>query len=221
MVAEETLIILGMGPTRSQCKYDCETWSVNTGYRQIAIEHGRVDRIFLAHDSQVRDHAGDLVFNIPEFNALADRGVIIYNTHRVKGLKARRYPLEAIQNRFGVNFFSDTIAYMIAYALYEGKWKTIKMYGVDMFDGGEYRQEKGGVEFWIGYGMGMGVKFIISEGASILQTVTGLPYGQRVPKTSDDDPMGVRSFKNTPAGRKAFARKFRVTTEEADRYLSQ
>ena len=32
-----SLIILAMGPTREECPYDCETWGVNTGYRQVAI----------------------------------------------------------------------------------------------------------------------------------------------------------------------------------------
>lgn len=31
------LIILGMGPTRETCPYDCEIWTCNNGYRQIAL----------------------------------------------------------------------------------------------------------------------------------------------------------------------------------------
>jgi hypothetical protein len=194
------IIILAMGPSRGYCPFDTETWSVNQGYYQIAEIGGRLDKIFLAH-SQVLAQGIKPLFNWDEMNELTQRGVEVINTHRVKGLKSKLYPKKAIVNRFRIDYFSDTICYMIAYALYtntkvvNGKVELtnplrLRFYGVDIQDLHEYGYEKPGIEFWMGYAMGLGAEITNSFGSTLLSTVNGLPYGVEVP-FSEYDPYGL------------------------------
>lgn len=91
------------------------------------------------------------------------------------------FPLEKCKERFGAPYFTNTIAYMVAYALLEGA-KEIDMYGVNQASSGEYFYEKCGVEFWLGIAIGMGVKVTIHGDKSELLTTKsrfggGLLYG--------------------------------------------
>lgn len=67
------------------------------------------------------------------------------------------FPLRKIVDKFGITYFSNTICYMIAYAVYIGV-KQIDIYGITMDCGSEYEHEKGGIECWIGFAMGRGIK---------------------------------------------------------------
>lgn len=178
------LIILAMGPTRSQCPYDAETWGVNNGYKQVREAKGHLDKLFLAH-TQVKDAEGDNIFNWEEINSL---GIEVINTHRVKGLKSKIFPMKRIVEKFGVNYFSDSICYMIVYALDQATKKNlelrypmrIRLYGADMHTKDEYALEKPAIEYWIGYARGLGIKVEISEGSALFKTITGKPYGERL-----------------------------------------
>jgi len=87
-----------------------------------------------------------------------------------------KYPLREIVAKFGITYFSNTICYMIAYALYKGV-KSIDFFGVRMAYGSEYTNEKAGLEFWIGYAMGKGVKIKVHGESALLKTKTGRLYG--------------------------------------------
>ena len=187
------IIILGMGPTRVNCPWQEITtqpvYTCNTGYRQVAEMEGIVSHIFLAHTQVVRD--GHKNFNWEEYNYLASKGIQVYNIHKVKGLNSKLYPLKRISKKFGTQYFSDTIAFMVAFALdyatdivdgklkLNGKCDCLRFYGVDMHEFGEYGLEKGGVEFWIGWARGLGMDVYISEGSTLLRTITGKPYGEK------------------------------------------
>lgn len=71
------------------------------------------------------------------------------------------FPLEECAKKFGPLYFSNTVAYMIAFALLNGA-KEIEIYGVNQASSAEYFYEKAGVEYWLGIAVGMGVKVIIN-----------------------------------------------------------
>jgi len=176
-----------MGNSRRQCPFDAEVWALNNGYRQVEEMGGHLDKLFLAH-TQVRDADGDKVFDWDEINNL---GVEVVNTHRVKGLNAKIYPLKRISGKFGCDYFSDTICYMLAYAIDQVTHKNgtgrvelktplnIRVYGADMETGDEYLHEKGGIEYWIGYARGLGINVDISNGSQVCRTMSGKPYGSK------------------------------------------
>jgi hypothetical protein len=74
---------------------------------------------------------------------------------------SQAFPLDECVKEFGLPYFTNTIAYMIAYALLQGA-KEIELYGVNQAGSHEYVEEKGGVEYWLGVAVGKGVKVTIN-----------------------------------------------------------
>lgn len=165
----KSVIILGSGPSRVLCPYDDEVWGVNNAYKQVAQAHGRMDKIFIVH-KQVNYPNGDPMFDWEDMNK---SGCEIISLWEIPGLKAIPYPYERI---FAFsNYMTDTIAYMIAYAI-DQEYEKIRLYGIDMKEGGEYYLEKGGIEFWLGVCKGKGIEVEIAPGSTLMRTPVGVPY---------------------------------------------
>ncbi len=79
------------------------------------------------------------------------------------------FPIEECAKEFGIPYFSNTIAYMIAYALLKGA-KEIELFGVNQASSSEYFYEKSGVEYWLGVANGRGVKITLNGAKSELLT---------------------------------------------------
>jgi len=86
------------------------------------------------------------------------------------------YPLKEIIEYFGTDYFSNTVDYAIALALYEG-FTEIDLYGVNLSCLSEYIYLKAGVEYWIGRAQGMGAKVRAYGESSVLKTKDGKLYG--------------------------------------------
>jgi hypothetical protein len=65
------------------------------------------------------------------------------------------YPLKAIQEWSGSNYFTSSTAFIIAYAIYTGE-KEINLYGIDMEDAIEYTSQRPCIAYWIGFGRAKG-----------------------------------------------------------------
>ena len=90
--------------------------------------------------------------------------------------KSEAFPIEECVKEFGYPYFSNSICYMIAYALMKGA-KELEFYGVNQAGSHEYSEERGGVEYWIGVAIGRGVKVTINGKNSNLLMYKGR-YGQ-------------------------------------------
>lgn len=90
-----------------------------------------------------------------------------------------RYPYEEIceallpglikmdgKQEWPMNYFTSTVALMIAHAIYDG-FDQIELYGVDMDSDTEYSYQKACGEFWIGYALGRGIKVITPEKSTL------------------------------------------------------
>jgi hypothetical protein len=194
---EKEVIILGMGATRQFCPFDAETWSVNMGYIQVCMLGGHCEKIFMAH-GQTKDPYGRPMFVWEHFNRLAEEGIEIWNTHKVKGLKSKLFPLKRLIKKYGTDYFSDALCYMIVWAIDKG-YRKIRLYGCDMMTQEEYGWEKGGIEYWVGYAKGLGIEVEICEGSQLLTTITGKPYGVKYWKQKDIDPFGLLRRKEKPS----------------------
>lgn len=87
-----------------------------------------------------------------------------------------RFPREGIVQALGYDYFTSTIAYMIAYAIYQD-FKELHLYGVDMAAETEYFQERPCVEFWLGVAHAKGIQIIFPENSPVLK---GRDYGRTV-----------------------------------------
>src|SRR3990172_5860996 len=80
---------------------------------------------------------------------------------------SQAFPLKECVKEFGLPYFSNTICYMIAYALLQGA-EEIDTYGVNQAGSMEYNLEKPAVEYWLGIAAGRGVKVTIHGDKSLL-----------------------------------------------------
>lgn len=90
------------------------------------------------------------------------------------GTKA--YPLAEVRKMLGGrNYFTSSIAYMLALAIYEG-YEEIGIYGVDLVTDGEYAYQRPCVEFLCGFAQGKGIKLTIPRQSALLRH--SFVYGQ-------------------------------------------
>ena len=88
-----------------------------------------------------------------------------------------KYPIDEIKAEFKTNYFSNTISYMIAYAIYTGV-KQIRFYGVDAPYGGIYETERSGIEYRLGRAEDRGMKCVPGPSSHLLITMSGNLYGE-------------------------------------------
>ena len=126
--------IIGTGLTASSYDWgrDSYKWSVSS-FHEIYADN--VDLYFSMHEGQVLGLNNEITL--------------------------ASYPLQDIQKEYDTNYFSSSIAYMIAYALYTGA-KTINVYGVDMEHDTEYRYQRPCLAYWIGFAKAKGVSVTLS-----------------------------------------------------------
>ena len=181
------VIILGCGPTHVECKYNYETWGVNGTYTFAK----RLDKLFMTDEVSEVDGCW---YDLPLMMRLNPTMVfpVEYPRFRECGFGIEIYPIEELMAKFPTSFFSNSIAYMIAYALTKTKtiqtpddllprvidgYNKIYLYGIDMMTNSTYIQEKGGVEFWMGVALGMGVEIVNTRGSATGKTWNGKMYG--------------------------------------------
>ena len=158
------VIILGCGPTRAECKYHCETWGVNGTFHFAT----RLDKLFFTDEvSEVEA----CYYDLPLMKKLNPVLVfpIVYPKFKNAGMKIEIFPIDKLLAKFPTKFYSNSIAYMIAYALLYDYTK-IWLFGIDMMTTATYVQEKGGVEFWMGIALGMSAERV-ARGESPIEIV--------------------------------------------------
>lgn len=96
------------------------------------------------------------------------------------------YPKDEILKRFPRKYFTNSLSWMIAYAIHEGA-KTIGVWGVDMALDEEYGYQRPSCEYFIGIAEGMGIEVIIPEESELLRC--NWLYG------FEDDPYILRAMK--------------------------
>lgn len=185
------LIILGCGPTHAECRYHTETWGVNGCYTFSK----RLDKLFMTDGpDQVLEDVPNAKM-IRRYNCplvLADRFPGITEEFEKAGIKVDVFPIKEVLEKFNTRFFSNTIAYMVAYALMltttvqepgdlrphpvDG-YNKIFFYGIDLMTNSTYLVEKGGVEYWMGVALGMGVDVVNTRGSATGKTWNGRMYG--------------------------------------------
>ena len=184
---DRDVIIFGMGNSAALCPFDTETWVVNMGYTKAYKMGGRMDKLFTAHSPEAYPFLMGTMeqltrgWNTMDWDLIdqfVNFGLEVISIHKINGVRSKIYPLKRIIKKFGTDYFTDSLCYMIAYAI-DKNYTKIRLYGVDMLDRDEFKYEKEGIEYWIGYARGRGIEVTISDGSNLCKTVSGRPYGIR------------------------------------------
>ena len=78
------------------------------------------------------------------------------------------YPVDDILANFG-DYFTNTISYMIALAIFEG-FEEIRILGVDMAVDTEYHWQRPSCEYFIGIARGRGIEVVLPDECDLLKT---------------------------------------------------
>jgi hypothetical protein len=147
------VIIVAKGPGWEDAPMEGETWGVND-----LLLRRPVKLTFEIHPIPI---AAEL--RPKEIEEINRSGIPVITSMKHELLpNAIVFPLD----KMPIEYFDNSIAYMIAYALYKGATE-IEMYGVALIVEKEYSWERPCVEFWIGYAMGKGVKVTVHEPTTI------------------------------------------------------
>lgn len=136
----KSVVILGSGLSLTKFKTEehsgSEIWATGSCFNILHRESIR-PTYFCLHKGETLDYDG----------AVVDQS---------------NYPLEEILKNYSSRFFTNTISYMIAYAIYCG-YEKISMYGVDLELDGEYSFERPSVTYWIGFARGCSIEVTIAS----------------------------------------------------------
>lgn len=145
-----------------------EVWGMNQGHMNFPR---RGDRWFEMHSPEFTADVRDPQY-IPW---LAKLDIPVYMIEvKDEFPTSLRYPIEDAIKYAGRDYFTSTVAFMLALAAMEG-FEEIHLYGINLAIGDEYFYEKPCAEWWLGYLAGKGIKIYVPHASSLLKQY--LRYG--------------------------------------------
>ena len=130
------IVICGSGPSLFDVDFtdrSVEYWTVGSLHHTLGDD---IDLYFCLHGDDPHEKA------IPD---------------TVNQLTQESYPLEEIYDKYKSKYFTSSIAYMIAYAIY-CKVDSIRLEGIGLDYADEYMHQKPAVAYWLGRAEGEGIK---------------------------------------------------------------
>jgi hypothetical protein len=126
-----------------------EIWSMNQLYRHIprSDRHFDIHHNWHEHVVEGTDHVG----------WLTNAQIPVYMIERLPQFpNSVTLPIQRLIDLNGKDYFSSSIAYMIALAIADG-FTHLRIFGVDLIVGDEWDYQKPNAEFWIGVASGKGM----------------------------------------------------------------
>lgn len=158
------VVILGTAMTSvaGMPEDDWEVWGCGTAWQLT----DRADRWFELHNIDALRQTPQLYG--PHLAWLDSQTIPIMVKHEYSGIKTPvLLPIDKITAEFG-DYFTNTISYMIAYAMLEGA-EEIAIMGVNMAWNEEYSEQRPSCEHMIGWAQGKGIKVSISDVSDLLR----------------------------------------------------
>ena len=157
---------------------EVEIWGLNRCYTYLKIWH----RWYEVHDKEL--YTGQTGLREADYLArLKEAKKPIYMQHLDPSLpSALQLPVKEMIAHFKRDYFTTSIAYMVAHAIYEHDHgdtiQEIKMFGVDMSAFSEYSYQRPCVEYWLGVAEGRGIKVTIPTVSPVLKAIAS--YGRHM-----------------------------------------
>lgn len=168
--------VIGMGNSRdayvtdrllNHSEYD-EVWGINA-----AGNIYNCDKVFMIDDARY------LINLQPErYSFLKNTKTAVITKKKYPELSDSlvEYPYDEIVNKYKTRYFSNTVAYAIAYGLHTGV-KEMVFFGCDYDYNGEVHEiNRPGTEFWLGIAHALGVKVGVTDQSSLLNMNTTQSY---------------------------------------------
>ncbi len=149
----EPLTILGRGDSWKSCPFVGEIWACGTVLVTDGMKDKRYDKVF-AMDIMHPAHTG----LASSYEVAKERNIPFISIY---DYATEKYPLEDIFNDFHTQYLMNTVSYMLALAIHQGR-NPLSLYGVDQEDG-MYSDGKPVVAFWLGVATGRGIKYDIAN----------------------------------------------------------
>jgi len=157
---KNTVAIVGSHPrTRGEFDFqrtDCDVWVFNEAISNNSLP--RADAVFQMHEEAIWRNPANR--NDPKhYDWLRSQMAVDVYMQEVYPdvIRSVRFPLEEIQERFHISYFTSSVAYALALACVRG-YKRVELYGVEMETNTEYQYQRDGVTFWIGVALGCGME---------------------------------------------------------------
>ncbi len=152
---------------------DYELWGLNGVYTMIDFKNiNNFTRWFDIHSIETIQKAPrNTKYNFGNYiEWLQNLTIPVFMQEKYEEIPtALKYPKEEVLARFPRRYFTNTVSWMIALAIYEG-YEDISVFGVDMCTVGEYASQRPSCEYFIGYAEGLGIKFYLPDESDLLKT---------------------------------------------------
>lgn len=179
---KDTVAIIGSAETKSSYDFerqDSDIWVFNEAMHAKWCK--RADAVFQMHDPLI--WRSSMNRNDPKHYEWLKSGdtPTIYMTAVYDDVpKSVAYPLEDIKATFPRAYFTSSISYAIALAIYQG-YKNIEIYGVEMATNTEYWHQREGVAYWIGVAEGRGLKVDFHSRSMLFSPLYGYEGNLSIP----------------------------------------
>lgn len=164
----DTVHIVGFAPSWSETPWDtpAEKWGMNSLHHLAGDK--KWSAWFQLHDID-KHHPADKTSHV---KWLMESGIPVYMwEHHIEKYplpNAVPYPRNEILEHFGTEYFTNSVSWMIAYAIYR-EYQNIGVFGIDMAQDSEYMNQRPSCEFFLGYAVGKGLNVYIPPSSDLLK----------------------------------------------------
>ena len=168
------IAILGSAPSSNLlAPFSDKSWDIWACSPANAGQLPRVDSWFEIHDMErlLRDpgYGGYMLF-------LRSQPLVYMLEKHPKFPTSVRYPIEEIRPQFCWDFFTSSVAYMLALAI-SREPTHIGLWGIDMSGDEEYTQQRAGCKYFIDIARQRGIEIVVPKESDLLSVFP--PYAYR------------------------------------------
>ncbi len=179
----QNIAIIGGAPSFEGAPFknpDWQTWAVAVGYSRLFLE---VDRWFEIHSREVIENRCKTLYKDFDkwlFNKDTERSpVTIFPNSQLGDVpNSEMFPRQRIEERFGHDWWTSTVAWMFALAL-EDHDGDIALFGIEMGADEEYGEQQAALRHFRDIGLLTGRKIIVPKGWNLLHPVRVYPDAQQ------------------------------------------
>lgn len=186
--------ILGFGATAKDCPWQdpsWELWAMNGWWRAAEPDHGvkaPEDRYTLWFDMHTLEYTR-AYGKAAGFGDAQERWLEKPHPFPIFTLdhlgpaypSTRAFPIEDVVAKVGRDYFTSTVAYVLAYALTLPDVAEIGLWGIDLVHDTEYSEQRPCAEYWAGRAEALGIKVTIHEQSALLRQRTRYGYEAATP----------------------------------------